>query len=81
MLPSTSGWKSDAFNALIKKVLEQISIQQYNQLIMFKETYFEDKEWFADLTDGRDIIEAIIAQEAAEKAALEEAKNSKGKKK
>ena len=48
---------------------------------MFKEQLFEDKEWFVDLTDGKDIIEAIMAQEAAERAALEEAKNVKGKKK
>ena len=81
MLPSTSGWKSDGFSALIKKVILSVSISDYNQQVMFKEQYFEDKEWFVDLSDGKDIVDAIIAQEAAERAALEEAKNTKGKKK
>jgi len=81
MLPSTSGWKSDGFHALIKKVIQSSNISEYNSQIMFKEQYFEDKEWFVDLTDGKDIFEAIAAQEAAEKAAIEEAKNTKGKKK
>ena len=81
MLPSTSGWKSDGFGALIKKVIESVCISDYNQQVLFKEQYFEDKEWFVDLSDGKDIIDAILAQEAAERAALEEAKNTKGKKK
>jgi len=81
MLPSTSGWKSDGFHALVKKVVSSVNIAEYNRQIMFKEQYFEDKEWFVDLTDGRDLIEAIAAEEAAEKAAIEEAKNAKGKKK
>jgi len=36
-------------------------VQEYNAQVMYKEQLFEDKEWFVELSDGRDIIEAIAA--------------------
>ena len=78
--PGTSAWKSDAYLALIKQVLDSLSIQEYNDQILFKEHYFEDKEWLADMTDGEDLIEAVLAEERA-KAALESPKKGKGAKK
>jgi hypothetical protein len=79
--PSTSIWHSDGYSSLIQKFLECISIQEYNQNVLFKETLFEDKEYFVDLTDGSDIIAEIMEREKAELAAEEAAKNAKGGKK
>jgi hypothetical protein len=48
---------------MLKKVLEAMTIQEYNHNILFKEHYFEDKEWFEDMTDGSDLIQAHVARE------------------
>jgi hypothetical protein len=61
MLPSTSAWRSDGFQALTKNIMQSINVQEYNAQIMYKEQLFEDKEWFVELSDGKDIIEAIAA--------------------
>jgi hypothetical protein len=62
-LPQTSMWKSNGYIGMMKKLLDTISIEEYNKNIMFKEYLFEDKEWFVDLTDGLDLLDALEAQE------------------
>ena len=46
---------------MVRKVIESFNIADYNNHIMFKEQYFDDKEWFVDLSNGQDIIDAIAA--------------------
>lgn len=59
-LPSTSAWKGDAYLGLTKRVLDKLTIEEYNSLILFKDYFFEDKEWFTDMTDGEELLEALF---------------------
>lgn len=79
-LPSTSAWKSDAYLGLTKRVLDGLSIEEYNSIILFKDDFFEDKEWFTDMTDGEELLEALYEQERQAKLAQETQKKGKGKK-
>lgn len=79
-LSSISAWRSDAYMAMSKRFLESVSIQEYNDNLLFKENFFEDKEWFTDMTDGEELMQALIEQEKAQKAAAEALKKG-GKRK
>jgi hypothetical protein len=46
MLPLTSVWKSDGYNAMIKLVIDSFNISEYNSNILFKEYLYEDNEWY-----------------------------------
>ena len=81
-MPSTSVWQSDGYESLISKFLQCISIQEYNQNVMFQENLFDSKEYFVDMTDGADILAEIKERERVEALAAEEAaKNAKTAKK
>ena len=51
-MPATSIWNDDGYNAMLKHILDTVSVHEYNTNILFKEYLFEDKEWLADMSDG-----------------------------
>ena len=65
MNPSTTVWKGDGYQAILKQLLETIRIEDYNRNILYKEYFFEDKEWIQDMTDGLELLEALKVQAAA----------------
>ena len=63
--PATSVWTGDGYLASLKFLLQSISVMDYNRNILFKEYFFEDKEWIQEMTDGLELIEALKVQVAA----------------
>lgn len=40
-------------------------------MILFKDYFFEDKEWFTDMTDGEELLSELIEQEKQARLAAE----------
>ena len=61
--PNSSIWrgKEDGYTSLIKEVLDSITIQQYNTHILYKEQLYEENENFVEMSDGQDILDALLA--------------------
>lgn len=55
-----------------------MTVAEYNRNVLFKEYFFEEKEWLQEMSDGNDLLEEMAVQE---KALREAADNKKGKKK
>ena len=75
---ATSAWKGTGFPALLHQTLNLMTVEEYNKNVIFKEYFFEDKEWLQEVSDGIDLLEEMAVQE---KALREAADNKKGKKK
>ncbi len=58
--------------------LQSLTVSEYNNNILFKEYFYENKEWLQEMSDGTDLLEEMAAQE---KALREASDNKKGKKK
>ena len=78
--PATSIWKGDGYFASLKYMLESASIKDYNRNIMYKEYFFEDKEWIQEMSDGLELLEALNAQVFAFTEAQKAAAAAKPKK-
>jgi len=61
-------------------MLESASIKDYNRNIMYKEYFFEDKEWIQEMSDGLELLEALNAQVLAFNEAQKAAAAAKPKK-